>query len=241
MNNETLIQDYIANRLSTNQRAEVEHLLETDSDFKAEFESHKDMAVAFKIAEAKHLKTHFQQLENTLPKEKSNFKTVKYAALAIASVLVIGLCYNIFNTTSGNDLFEDHFEISPNTYQPVTRSNNSDKDNTAFIAYENGNYELAENEFETLLEINNNPNIRYYYAASLLNQSKYDLALEQFQILNKIDFDYNDESIWYTALIYIRKEDYALAKTYLKKLGNKKSTFKVENRKELLEVITKKN
>eukprot|EP01093_Parvamoeba_rugata_P006433 TRINITY_DN2014_c0_g3_i1.p1 TRINITY_DN2014_c0_g3~~TRINITY_DN2014_c0_g3_i1.p1 ORF type:complete len:238 (+),score=50.77 TRINITY_DN2014_c0_g3_i1:585-1298(+) len=237
MNNETLIQDYIANRLSTNQRAEVEHLLETDSEFKAEFESHKDMAVAFKISEAESLKRRFQELENTLPKEKSTFKTVKYAAFAIASVLVIGLCYNIFNTTTGNDLFEDYFEISPNTYQPVTRSNNSDKDNTAFIAYENGNYELAENKFETLLKTSENPNIRYYYASSLLNQSKYDLALEQFQILNKIDFDYTDESLWYTALIYIRTEDYDNAKAQLKRLNSKNSVFKTKERKVLLEKL----
>ncbi len=96
---------------------------------------------------------------------------------------------------------------------------------------------MAENEFETLLEINNNPNIRYYFASSLLNQSKYDLALEQFQILNQLNFDYNDESIWYTALIYIRTEDYDNAKAQLKRLNSKNSVFKAKERKVLLEKL----
>ncbi|WP_179021162.1 hypothetical protein [Winogradskyella forsetii] len=233
MNTERRIQDYLANRLSEKDRIEVENLLETDADFKSEFESHRDIFIAFKIAEAKKLKTHFQELEDTLPKEKSNLKKFKYAYLAIASILVIGFFYNILSSESGNDLFESNFEISPNTYQPVTRSNNSNKNNSAFIAYENGDFITAEKEFEVLLATSNNPNIRFYYASSLLNQSKIDSALKEFKTLNAINFEYLEESLWYTALIYLKKEDYSNSKAILNKLDTINSAFEIEKRKQL--------
>lgn len=236
MNNEQLIQDYIANRLSEKEKAYVERMLETDLDFKSDFETHKNISKAFKISEAKSLKERFQELEKKSPKQKSLFQRYKHLYLAVASVIIIGFFYNQFSTQTGDELFNSYFDIAPNTYQPITRTENS-TNNDAFIAYENGNFLSAENKFETQLKTTDNPNIRFYYASSLLNQSKLDLALKQFQILNQLNFDYYDESLWYTALIYVKKEDFNNAKEYLSRLNNKKSEFKIEERKQLLEKV----
>jgi len=235
MNTERLIQNYIAHRLSEDDKAKVEHLLESDSAFKTEFESYKDMSIAFKISEAESLKKHFQELEGR-PK-KQTFKRSNYLYLAIASMVVLGVFYTVFNTPSSDELYDAYYSISPNTYQPVTRTNDSLKNNDAFVAYENRNFARAEHEFETLLKNTKNPNIRFYYASSLLNQSKYDLALEQFNILNQIDFDYSDESLWYTALIHVKKDDYEHAKAQLTKLNAKNSAFKTKEREALLESL----
>ena len=233
MTTEQLIQNYIANRLSEADKAKVDHLLETDSAFKNEFEAHKDMAVAFKISEAESLKKRFQELDKG-PKQQK-LKISSYLYLAVASMVILGFFYTFYSSPSSDQLYASYFDISPNTYQPVTRTADSTKNNAAFVAYENGNFTIAENEFETLLETTNNPNLLYYYASSLLNQSKFDLALKQFEILNQIDFDYTDESLWYTALIYVKNEDYDNAKAQLKRLKAKNSTFKTKERKALLE------
>ena len=235
MHTEQLIQNYIANSLSETDKAKVDYLLETDSAFKAEFEAHKDMAVAFKISEAESLKKRFQQLEGS-PK-KRQLKLNSYLYLAIASIVVLGFFYNYFNSLSGDQLFNSYYDISPNTYQPITRGTDHTINYDAFRAYENKNFISAEHEFKTLLETTNNPNIRYYYASSLLNQSKFDLAMEQFKMLNKVDFDYTDESLWYTALIYVKTEDYDNAKAYLNRLKAKNSAFKTKERKVLLEKL----
>ena len=235
MHTEQLIQNYIANSLSETDKAKVDHLLETDSAFKAEFEAYKDMAVAFKISEAESLKKRFQELENRPKKQK--LKISNYLYLAIASMVVLGFFYTVFNTQTSDELYDAYYTISPNTYQPVTRTTDSLKNNDAFVAYENKNFTIAENKFETLLKTTNNPNIRYYYASALLNQSKFDLALRQFEMLNQLDFDYSDESLWYTALIYVKTEDYENAKGQLKRLNAKNSTFKMKERKALLEKL----
>ncbi|WP_040279265.1 tetratricopeptide repeat protein [Psychroserpens damuponensis] len=236
MDTEQLIQDYIAHRLSDDDQAKVVRLLETDAEFKAEFQSYKDMSVAFKISEAQSLKKHFQQLDTQEnPHKKSNFN--RYLYLAIASIIVFGLFYNLLSTPSGDQLFNSYFDHAQNTYQPITRTSGNNIKNVAFVAYENGNFKTAENEFKTLLQTSKNPSIRFYYASSLLNQAKYELALEQFKILNQIDFDYTNESLWYTALIYVKHEDYENAKAQLNTLNTRASTFKAKDRKALLKYL----
>ncbi|MBC2843639.1 tetratricopeptide repeat protein [Winogradskyella flava] len=237
MNNEELIQDYIANRLSEKEKAKVERLLETNSGFKTAFESHKDIAVAFKVSEADKLKTYFKQLEDNPVNSTSLFNKFKYVYLAVASIIAIGFFYNSFNTVSGNELFNSNFEIYPNTYQPVTRSNESSANNDAFVAYEKNDFITAERDFETLLKTSENPNIRFYYALSLLNQSKFDLALKQFEILDGKEYDYIEESLWFSALIQVKKENDIKAKEKLNQLKILKSAFKSEERKLLLQKL----
>lgn len=238
MNKEQLIQDYIANRLSEKDKAIVGHLLKTDSDFKAELESHEEISMAFKISEADNLKAQFQRLEAS-PQNKNSFKKFKYVYLAIASVLVVSLFYNTFRSPSGNQLFNSNFDVYPNTYQPVVRSNTSN-DNKGFVAYENGDYLTAEQEFANLLNASENLNISFYYAVSLLNQAKFEEALTEFKSLNTNTFDYNAESLWYSALIHIKNENYIKAKENLNEMNRLDFGFKSEERDVLLSELKNK-
>lgn len=236
MDKEQLIQDYIADRLSEEDKTAVEGLLKTDADFKSDFNTYNDISAAFKDSEAKGLKEYFQELEEKTPRQSGLFYKYKYLYLAIASAVVIAFFYNPFNAQSSVDLFDSNFEIYPNTYQPVVRSSNTDN-NIAFIAYENGDFVTAENEFQLLLNVSDNPNIRFYFASSLLNQYKYDLALKEFDRLNTQSHDYSTESLWYTALIHIKKENYTKALRSLEQLNTMNSTFKSEERELLLQKL----
>ena len=71
MNNEQLIQRYIADQLNTEEREAFEQRIETDIDFKSEFESHWDIAMAFKISEAQNIKDQLKELDKDEPQPKS--------------------------------------------------------------------------------------------------------------------------------------------------------------------------
>ncbi|WP_282043840.1 tetratricopeptide repeat protein [Winogradskyella flava] len=237
MDKEQLIQDYIANRLSEKEIAKVENMLKTDVEFNAEFEAHYDITMAFKVSEANAIKQHFKNLEDKSTKKISLTEKYKYVYLAIASLIIIGFFYNNFYTQSGEELFNSNFEIYPNTYQPVTRSTEANNNHAPFVAYENNDFITAERDFETLLKTSENPNIRFYYALSLLNQSKFDLALKQFEILDGKEYDYIEESLWFSALIQVKKENDIKAKEKLNQLKILKSAFKSEERKLLLQKL----
>ena len=112
---------------------------------------------------------------------------------------------------------------------PITRGVNLPIRNPefeAFKAYEANDFEAAAVDFKELLKTNSNPNIQFYYAMSLLNQDKFNLALDQLNNLRKEKFDYQVESLWYTALIQTKKNDIESAKKHLVSIQQLNPNFK---------------
>ena len=239
MNNEQLIQRYITEQLNTEERAAFEQRIETDVDFKSEFESHWDIAMAFKISEAQNIKDQLKQLDKDEPQSKSLYSRLKYLYFAVASIFIIGIFYTIFNTTSGSDVFHSNFEIYPNTYEPITRSNDVNETNSPFVAYENRDFIKAEKGFQTRLKHSENSNIRFYYAMTLLNQEKFDVALEQLK--NITDSNYTAEVYWYAALIHLKNENYKKAQSSLEQLKSLHSPYKKKEAELLFNTINKRN
>jgi tetratricopeptide (TPR) repeat protein len=238
MDKEQYIQNYILGKVSDSDKETFEKLLETDLEFKYAYEDHKDLTAATKLQEAKEIKSKLQELESkniSQVDKKTGFSKAWY--LAIASILLVGFFLTTNTPTSGEDLYKSNFSIYPNTYQPITRGNSKNTSLKAFVAYENSDFEKAELAFEKLLQMEANPNIQFYYAMSLLSQSKYDMALTEFVKLNKTNYEYTSESTWYTALIYLKQEDFKKAKESLERLNTLNSNFKMEERKELLEEL----
>ncbi|MFK7749981.1 MAG: tol-pal system YbgF family protein [Kordia sp.] len=231
MDTEEFIQNYIANRLSDAEKARAEELLKTDVEFQELYETHLELTSAFKISNDKALKKRFQQLDAT----ETSIDTVKkfnYGMLrniTIAAIFIVGAFFAIDQFTGNSDVFDTYFETYPNTFLPVTRGT-TDKDAQfeAFKAYESGNYAKAQSDFVALLKKTNNPNIRFYYAMSLLNQKEYDLALKELNNLTVQNFDYQIESLWYAALIQIKNKDFKNAKGNLQTIQKLNSTYKSE-------------
>jgi tetratricopeptide (TPR) repeat protein len=240
MNTEQHIQKYIANQLSEADKQEFENKLMSDPDFKLAYEEHQDIVMAYRLFEAETLKTKFQELEEKEYKqENAKFSMSKLWYVAVASVLIIGFFYTTKQSNSAGDLYNSNFSVYPNTYLPVTRGNNDNTSLQAFVAYENKDFEVAEKAFESILEKNENPNIRFYYALSLLNQDKFNLALAQLNQLDVDSSDYKPEILWYSSLIYLHQENVENAKKQLKKLNSLKTKFKSEETKQLLKDLEK--
>jgi tetratricopeptide (TPR) repeat protein len=151
--------------------------------------------------------------------------------------LLVGFFLTNNTTPSGEDLYNSNYSVYPNTYLPITRGYSENTSLKAFVAYENGDFENAELAFEKLLQMEANPNIQFYYALSLLNQDKFNLALTQFNQLDVDSSDYKPEILWYSSLIYLRLADVENAKNQLEKLKSLDTKFKSEETKQLLKEL----
>ena len=237
MNKEDLLQKYFKNTLSQKEGEHLKSLLETDADFKASFEEYNNFNLAFESHEAGALKSFLKSLDNTDKIQQIKwYKNTKIIYLA-AAILVIALCIPFLVKPDVNNLYNDYFDLYPNVEQPIVRGYEETEISTAFKAYEAEEFPAAIDAFQNLLEEDNNPNYRFYYAMSLLNNDQSDLALEELSQLENIDFDYQNEVLWYKALIHLKNNENKQAIAKLNELENSGSSFKSKERKVLLQQL----
>ncbi|EDP95598.1 tetratricopeptide repeat protein [Kordia algicida OT-1] len=241
MNKEEIIQDYIANRLSEKEKLKVEALLKTDEELQEIYETHVTLAEAFKLTKSAEIKERLQELDaNEVNATKKKWNFGMWSRIAVAAVFILGIFYTITQLQSNDDFYELYFEKCPNTYLPVTRGNTTqDLQIQAFIAYESNDFTKAVKLFEKLLQTSakDNLDIQFYYAMSLLNQEKYELALNELNTLTNTTFDYQAESLWYAALLQLKSENTAIAKKYLLQLRELNPSFKSEKVGMILEEL----
>ncbi|PTX63483.1 hypothetical protein C8N46_10183 [Kordia periserrulae] len=234
MNKEELIQQYIANRLSDVEKANVEALLTTDAEMQELYETHQEMATAFQLSNDRTLKKDLQALDATISSTdklnkqgKRNFNVLY--RVAIAAIFIVGAFFMLNQYLGKDTMFETYFEVCPNTYLPVTRGNSKQEATfEAFKAYESNDFAQAETAFKTILAGEENRNIRFYYAMSMLNQEKTDLALNELNTLTSQTFDYQAEALWYAALIHLKNNNTTAAKHLLEKLQKVNPAYKSE-------------
>ena len=239
MNKEQLIQKYFKGSLSLEEEKELKSLLENDDDFNAQFEDYSNMNKAFKSAEAVELKEFLNQLEEKTVSSNTQWYKNSVLYYATAAILIISLCIPFLINPSPESIYENFYEAYPNVEQPIVRGAQQDDISKAFQDYENGNYNVATENFKVLLQKDSNPNYRFYYGMALLNDAKYEFALEELSKIENLDFDYKEETLWYQSLILIRVKKFEEAKLKLKRLDDLGSMFKSEERKLLLHKLEK--
>ncbi len=223
MNTDQHIQDYLHNRMRSDERKSFENLLEEDKNFKKEFKDHKAVFNAFKINEAQRLKAKLKAHEaQKSSKKRFISKPVLYS---IAAIFIVLLGSSVYFNFFQQDLYKTYFEPYPNVYQPVVRGNEVES-TEAFMYYENKAYKEAQISFEVLLQNEENPNIRFYYALSFLNNQQPKEAIVEFEKLKNIAFEFQAEVLWYQALAEIKIENFEKASSTLKKLKSTHPEYK---------------
>ncbi|MEM6514720.1 MAG: hypothetical protein AAF688_00940 [Bacteroidota bacterium] len=236
MTQEDQIQNYLNGKLSTAERAEFERKLDTDADFKAAFEHHKNLQIAFEFNEANELKKRFEMLEQDKVNTFQKLLRSRFFYPGIAALFVLGFFIGK-NLKNEQNLFDDLIDVYPNVYQPITRGQSNNDYSDAFVAYENSDFETAEKELESLLLTTDNENLRFYLALSKIQNEKFDDALSEFDKIDLATSDYNSEILWYSALIYLKKEQNQKSKQLLQQLEETGSAFKAAKRKKLMETL----
>ena len=212
MEREEYIQKYLHGKLSETERAEFEAQMIKHPKLQEAVEEMRDLLEGIKEAERQELKARLQNLKISEEPHKTSKKIInlKPYYLVMAAACVIGfviISTNLFfkNDISGEELYEDYFSTYPNTMQPIARGvEEIDPTIKAFIAYEAEDFTSASKQFEEILKTKNDPDLKFYYSMSLLNEGR---DKEAFILLNDLKRDstlYVPQTYWYAALIELK-------------------------------------
>ncbi len=194
------IEKYILGELNAEEAQEVKNKIDSDPEWKKEFEFLS--AVKQGIAR-KELKTYLQGLDE---KPKRNYWWVG----AAAAIIILSIVF--FPKREFSD--QAYFRPLPNLIQPSVRDTKYPV-STAFSAYEAGNYEEALKEFDKLEQT---PEVLLYKGVCFLVLDKNEEAVSVLKQVNAEDADISAYAKWYLALSLQRTQKTQEAKTLFKKL-----------------------
>ncbi|GAA3771924.1 hypothetical protein GCM10022271_00060 [Corallibacter vietnamensis] len=226
MNKQDLLYRYFSKSLTPNEEHVFENLLNTDAEFKKQFEFEKNLKQVIQKEESKKLKAKLQDFEKDIKTKTSSEKTThsifnyKNFAIAATIALLMGwFGYNTFFNTNYNDLYQDNFKVYPNTVYTITRSDdNNTIERQAFVAYETEDYQLAINKFNAISETEKNSYLTFYKAQAFLKLENLKDAKLLFEEVIVKDRGFVAESHWYLALIYLKENDKENTRKQLKLL-----------------------
>lgn len=238
---EELLEKYFTGALLENEVDEFNALLESDIEFKKEFDFQNDLKQVIKTKKRIELKELLNSYEDTVKEEVNRSKPYQGSWLKIAAsfLILISAGAYFFNTnfvTSNEDLFNEFYETYPNTTYPIVRGGeavNKTLDYKAYEAYERGDYTSAVQFFEKMV---NDTNSKFYLGLSYLNEQKLVSAIPIFESIIAKNLKFKDEANWYLALAYVKQGKVDEAKEVLKDIISLQS-FNYAKAKELLQEI----
>lgn len=212
MTNEDLLYRYFSNSLTNEELLDFNNRLETDADFKAEFEFENNLKQAIKKENSNNLKEKLKTFEANIPKTESTKTKTKFNwRIAASIVFFLGASwfgYNSFFGVNYNNLYDSNFTNYPNTEFTITRSDTVDSfERKAFVAYEAQDYENAILNFDAIPESEQKAYHFFYKAQAYLNTENTEMAKELFEKNINNNKTFVAESYWYLALIAIKNKN----------------------------------
>ena len=217
MDKEQLLNRYFEKTLNAEETTAFENLMLTDAEFAEEVAFQKQLKKAITLEERILLKEKLQKLES---KKQPTFKWWYAAASFLA---LIGLSFWYANQDADYDnLYASYFEVYPNLVEPIVRNGNEEKTITteAFTAYEHGDFAKASELFEAISKDNQEEYALFYNAISLMKLQQLEEAAVIFSG-TAWSSTYNDNAVWYLALIKLKQEDIPESKKLLQSLSDK--------------------
>lgn len=218
MDNNYLIEKYIQNSLSSDEKLVFEALLKNDADFKKEVDFHSNLKNAIKHEDSVNFRGFISNLENNTSQKVGQKPFYKWFAAA-SIIVVLGLSYFLIpkKEVSTNTLFASYFEPYRNVVAPIVRGDNMQDEKTlAFIAYEKGEYKTAVILFSKLYSSTKEPYYLFYKANALLKLEKAKEAIPLLLDHLKTKDTLTQKTNWYLALAYLKIKDKQKAKILLK-------------------------
>ncbi len=221
MNNFDLIDKYFENSLNPQERVAFNELLKTDQAFQDEFTFQKNLKVAIKASNQDLIKEKLQHCENKIQNKRKVLPLYKkwWFVSTIAASIVLLLWISFYNSPSPETIYVDHFKPYRNVVMPVVRGENNEMSikQSAFVAYENGNYNKALHLF------NDAPGLKketssFYQAMCYMALDKPTKAIlllkpiADSSIANDEVKNLNQLANWYLGLAYLNNNDQKNAK-----------------------------
>lgn len=241
MNNSNLIEKYFSKKLSKDESLEFQKLYETDTKFKDDIDFLKNVKLVSEKEDDAYFKTTLQSIEAS-EKNKINNNNKKWLKplIAVAAIVLItfSLTYLWNPSLNEDDLFATYFQPAKNVSAPIIRSENKEtKQDKAFIAYGELNYNQASILFEEAYLDSQNSELLFYEGNALLASNKPEKAILKFNEHLKLKDSLSNRTHWYLALAYLKIKNIENAKQELNALINSGENFKIEDSKSLLKKL----
>ena len=210
-----LFANYLSNELSAEEKINFESQLQTDADFRKNFEIYQNLTnflenkfspqtVDFK----KNLKSISKKHFKTKKPKVVAFKPWQYAIAATVAVLV-----GLFVFQNINPSFDDYNNPEMATF--VERGDVNENLKLAQDAFNTKNYKTAIPYFETVLKSTKSPEILYFYSVSLLEDNQFQKAETNLSELKSGTSIYKNKATWYLALSKLKQKDFKSCKEIL--------------------------
>ena len=217
MENYELIENYFEGKLSEEEKASVDSLLLSNSDFKDEFELYKNIVFGIKEAGKEHLKNKLKEADMELDegtpltqvtKEKTNFK---FIAIAASVLIIIGATsfYFFFKSPDLPELASKYYE--PEIGLPVELAVSNSKWDAVMNDLKSGNIKESKEKLDKLKSSGTNDTLSYFEGVLDYELKNYGEAIKNFSSVNESAY-------------YFQKAQYRLVLSYLMS-KNKKSAL----------------
>jgi len=223
MENEELVNKYFEQRLSDEEKAVFESLLQNDSEFAKEVAYQKNVKKAITLNERETLKQALQSFENNKKENKNNPKFWYIAAVFL--LFFGGLAWFQFMQDSPEQLYQEYYQSYPNVVAPTVRGDNDRNiKSDAFYEYDSGNYQKALELFSKIYTDETLDYALFYQAMTLMELKRYDEAIAAFdQFKTSDDNAFSPFVNWYKALSYLKLNEKEKAIQLLKELSEKEN------------------
>jgi len=249
-----LIEQYLEGNMSAKNTIAFEKLIVEDKDLAKEIELHQqlsahyndnyislkrdlnntDLVSYFRSDEAKNINKTIEKV-GAIHTSKKKFKFPMTVAASIIGVMICVVGYLQLNK---NGLYEGYYTEN-DLPSLISRNTTKDLQSDIIVAYQKKQYTVANNLYRSY--INSTPilneDIFIYGGMTYLELNEFDKALIEFHKMTNSSSMASSKGLWFTALVYLKKEDYPLLKETLNIIVQKKSNFNYKKAGTLLQEL----
>lgn len=224
--------NYLQNRMSFEEKKNLETQFKNDIDFREKFELYKHANLFLETKFSKETQLFKENLSQVSEKYFSNetekkIKKTKIIPLsskwfAIAATIVVVVSFWIFNQ---NDIpkYEEY-----NNHQKIHLTERSSENTTLKLAekaFNDKNFQQAIIEFEANNIENLDTEERLYYAISLIETEQYQKSETILLAIKEGNSIFKEDAIWYLGLMALKQKKYDESIKYLKLITDSSERF----------------
>ncbi len=207
--------------MTSQELKDFNQLIELDDGFKIKVEDVKTMLTGI---EAQSLKEQLDEFHEDIPKtivknsidKKVKFLNFSKIAAAAAMIIAVGSIW-FFSTPQNEKLYANYFKPDPGL--PTTMSSTDNFDfYDAMVKYKHGDYSIAINKWQTLVEKKpENDTLNYFLGvAHLANKNVIDaIPFLERTVESKDSFPLINDAHYYLGLAYLKEGNIELARKHL--------------------------
>lgn len=232
-----LIDEYLSDRLSEEEKRRFRNRLLNDPSFNQEFQERKEIRFHVRENAREDLKTFFNTLETSIEQENTTKdQTVMKRVISIAAslVLIAALTYvgvsNYGSQPSNQELFNEHFTTYTSLtgqVRGITEESLTAKQR-AFNAYDAGDYYASEEALSALVAVEPSALNYFYLGTSQLELGKTEEAVKSLNTVINNYSGLNEQAKWYLSLAHLKNENEDAALGSLANIISKESEYEAK-------------